>query len=146
MFNTENALNSHIENDHGADTTPKMPNLVFSNFSQQISSQEDPEIEAIDEDSKIDLKFTCKICQVKLKTLKQFNGHMEHHNKLKTLLKLKCKKKKRIPPSKAKLLRNECKTCGKKFQKPSQLLRHERIHTGAKPFVVSVIFKIYIFL
>ena len=98
---------------------------------------EDFEGETYDEDSKADLKFSCKICQVKLKTSKQYSAHMEHHNKLKQLLKLKCKKKKKLPPSKAKLLRNECRTCGKKFQKPSQLLRHERIHSGVKPYMVS---------
>ncbi len=29
---------------------------------------------------------------------------------------------------------NTCKFCGKVFRKPSQCQRHERIHTGEKPF------------
>ncbi len=29
---------------------------------------------------------------------------------------------------------NVCKFCSKSFRKPSQCQRHERIHTGEKPF------------
>lgn len=136
LFNTEAALNAHLENDHveaGAEDTKE-------GLLAQIKGEPEPQSEAGLPPPEIEyvLKFTCKICQAKLKTLKQYNDHMEHHNKLKTSLKLKQKKRKsKNTILQGKYNKNACKTCGKKFQKPSLLLRHERIHSGAKPFVVS---------
>ena len=133
LFTTEAALNEHVNNDHNVDTKESLQ-FVNTYHQEPVTAEPDPDP---DEDSKVDMKFTCRLCQAKLKTLKQLNMHMEHHNKLKSLLKLKQKKKRNAPPSREKYFKNACKTCGKKFQKPSQLLRHERVHTRDKPFVVS---------
>ncbi len=134
LFATDAALNTHIEHDHMEQDSKKMVQYSIQGGTQMIEATE---IDFDTEENKLEMKFTCKLCQAKLSNLKQYNVHMEHHNKLKNLLKLKQRKKRKVHPARGKYFRNVCKTCGKKFLKPSQLVRHERIHNGEKPFVVS---------
>lgn len=39
---------------------------------------------------------------------------------------------------------HKCRICLKIFQKPSQLMRHIRVHTGERPFVVRAILLFYL--
>ena len=82
-------------------------------------------------------KLTCRLCQAQMKNSADYKTHMAHHTKLKSLLKLKQKKTK-MTERKGKFFKNQCGICAKKFKKPSQLIRHERIHTGDKPFACNL--------
>ena len=53
------------------------------------------------------------------------------HKKLKSSLELIKKRKGPVARDAFKL---SCKFCSKKFSKPSQVVRHERIHTGVRPY------------
>ena len=78
--------------------------------------------------------FQCLHCyNLKFKSLIDYNKHKKQHTLLKSLLKPKQKHHK---TSRSTLYRNKCKYCEKTFPKPSQCERHERIHTGIKPFRV----------
>ena len=123
---TEFRLREHIEMEH-----EQQPNIVEPKLETIL--------EGIEEEFnyKEVMKHTCRLCQAQLKNANDLKRHMAHHSKLKTLLKLKQKKTK-ITERKGKFFKNQCKTCGKKFKKPSQLVRHERIHNGEKPFVCNI--------
>ena len=75
----------------------------------------------------------CLQCDLRFKSLKEYNDHKKQHTVLNTLLKPK-QKRHRKGGFRRTAYRNKCKYCDKTFPKPSQCERHERIHTGIKPF------------
>ena len=85
LFAQEHALNKHITEEH------KEP-IPFNNFPTQTFTINEQPVE----NEKFELKFTCKICQTKLKTLKEYQTHMDHHTKLRSMLKLKQRKKRKV--------------------------------------------------
>lgn len=74
--------------------------------------------------------YPCRQCTQEFPKLTLLREHMKQHYRIKSSLSHRSYKRNIDRSS----FHHKCHHCGKSFQKPSQVLRHIRIHTGERPF------------
>ncbi|VEN42903.1 unnamed protein product [Callosobruchus maculatus] len=79
---------------------------------------------------------TCSYCGLEFDKIIEYREHLSYHAKLNRLLLNRSRKKsqKLTASTKQTAKGHICSTCGKGFIKRSLLVRHERIHSGERPF------------
>ncbi|XP_054719715.1 zinc finger protein 236-like [Uloborus diversus] len=111
-------------------------NLVCTECGDEFSTQFklDKHMRSHVVEMAVDKSFVCRICSKRFSKLMYLKDHMKMHYKLKASLHHRIYKKNIDRSS----FSHKCYFCGKQFQKPSQLVRHNRIHTGERPFKCEI--------
>ncbi|GFT26974.1 zinc finger protein 236 [Nephila pilipes] len=111
-------------------------NLVCAECGEEFSTQFklDKHMQEHLNEQAMDQTFICRTCSKGFRKLCYLKEHMKIHSKLKASLHRR-QYKRNIDRS---AFSHKCYFCGKQFQKPSQLVRHNRIHTGERPFKCDI--------
>ncbi|CAH0394490.1 unnamed protein product [Bemisia tabaci] len=81
-------------------------------------------------------EYSCKQCKRSFNSAGSLRDHMKNHYTLKRVISSKKYRRGSLRPKG--YSGNKCDICEKQFQKPSQLLRHKRIHTGERPYKCNI--------
>eukprot|EP00106_Octopus_bimaculoides_P013578 XP_014781020.1 PREDICTED: zinc finger protein 236-like [Octopus bimaculoides] len=99
-----------------------------------LQSQLDKHMQEHREEHGNNRSYTCRQCSQEFAKITLLREHMKQHYRIKSSLSHRSYKRNIDRSS----FNHKCDHCGKSFQKPSQVERHIRIHTGERPFRCSM--------
>lgn len=122
-FETMRALRRHVEEEHQLNKTAPLTLAELNHSCNGSTDLGGPE--------PVIKIFPCKQCHVNFNTLRALKEHSRFHQKVNSIL--SCKKKGKANKVVGKP-RFKCSHCPMEFDKPSLCARHERVHTGERPY------------
>lgn len=119
----------------------KEENLMCSECGDEFSLQGQLDKHMLDhqEDRDGTRVFSCRQCNATFNTQKELKEHTKQHFKIKMSMSHRTYKREIDRTG----FSHKCKHCSKSFQKPSQLERHVRVHTGDRPYKCTVCTKAF---